>query len=424
MTPPSRPPRSARASQALSTAQNGQPVAYFDGPGGTQVPPASSRRWPITSDPSQRQHPLVLPDQPGDRRGDRRRPAGPRRLPERLARGGRLRGQHDDADVPPGPVAGPRLRAGRRDRRHRTGPPRQRRSLAGPGAGAGRDDPGRPDDPRDRRDRLRRPGRQINERTRLVAIGAASNALGTISDVAEAARLAHDVGALVFVDAVHYAPHRLVDVRAMDATSWPARRTSSTGRTSASSTAGRTSCNRSTCRSWSPPPTPPRSGWRRGRRTTRGSSGRRRPSSSWPRWPTARTAGASSGRLRRVARAGRALTERLWDGLSEIEGVRALRPAPSRATHADRLVHGGGRPVPEEVARAWPTGACSSRTATSTPRRPSNGWAWHGRAWCGSAAPATPPRRRSTGYSTRCAAWSGIEEAGRPQVGKCRRRTS
>ena len=48
-----------------------------------------------------------------------------------------------------------------------------------------------------------------------MAIGAASNALGTINDVAEAARLAHDAGALVFVDAVHYAPHRLVDVRAM-----------------------------------------------------------------------------------------------------------------------------------------------------------------------------------------------------------------
>lgn len=56
--------------------------------------------------------------------------------------------------------------------------------------------------------------RQITDRTRLVALGAASNALGTINDVAGVARLAHDAGALVFVDAVHYAPHRLVDVRA------------------------------------------------------------------------------------------------------------------------------------------------------------------------------------------------------------------
>lgn len=55
----------------------------------------------------------------------------------------------------------------------------------------------------------------IGRRTRLVAIGAASNALGTINDVSRAARLAHEVGARVFVDAVHYAPHELVDVQAM-----------------------------------------------------------------------------------------------------------------------------------------------------------------------------------------------------------------
>lgn len=56
---------------------------------------------------------------------------------------------------------------------------------------------------------------QVNGRTRLVAVGAASNALGTINDVAAIARRAHAAGALVFVDAVHYAPHRLIDVRAL-----------------------------------------------------------------------------------------------------------------------------------------------------------------------------------------------------------------
>jgi cysteine desulfurase family protein (TIGR01976 family) len=56
---------------------------------------------------------------------------------------------------------------------------------------------------------------QVNERTRVIAIGAASNALGTITDVAKAAKIAQEVGALTFVDAVHYAPHRLVDVRAL-----------------------------------------------------------------------------------------------------------------------------------------------------------------------------------------------------------------
>lgn len=58
--------------------------------------------------------------------------------------------------------------------------------------------------------------RAVTPRTRLVAIGAASNALGTVTDVAAAARLAHAAGALCFVDAVHYAPHHLVDVRALD----------------------------------------------------------------------------------------------------------------------------------------------------------------------------------------------------------------
>jgi cysteine desulfurase family protein (TIGR01976 family) len=57
---------------------------------------------------------------------------------------------------------------------------------------------------------------KVNERTKLVAVGAASNALGTITDVQRGARLAHTVGALAFVDAVHYAPHNLVDVRALE----------------------------------------------------------------------------------------------------------------------------------------------------------------------------------------------------------------
>lgn len=55
----------------------------------------------------------------------------------------------------------------------------------------------------------------VGPRTRLLAIGAASNALGTITDVARAAGLARAAGALVFVDAVHYAPHVLVDVEAL-----------------------------------------------------------------------------------------------------------------------------------------------------------------------------------------------------------------
>ena len=52
-----------------------------------------------------------------------------------------------------------------------------------------------------------------DHRVKLLAIGAASNALGTINDVARAIAMAREANALSFVDAVHYAPHQLVDVR-------------------------------------------------------------------------------------------------------------------------------------------------------------------------------------------------------------------
>jgi len=57
---------------------------------------------------------------------------------------------------------------------------------------------------------------KITAKTRLVAVGYASNMVGTINPVAEITRLAHDAGALMFIDAVHYAPHGPIDVRALD----------------------------------------------------------------------------------------------------------------------------------------------------------------------------------------------------------------
>lgn len=56
----------------------------------------------------------------------------------------------------------------------------------------------------------------LSERTRVVAVGYASNAVGTINDVSSIVKQAHAVGALVFIDAVHYAPHRPIDVRELD----------------------------------------------------------------------------------------------------------------------------------------------------------------------------------------------------------------
>jgi cysteine desulfurase family protein (TIGR01976 family) len=58
--------------------------------------------------------------------------------------------------------------------------------------------------------------RKLTRRTKLVAVGAASNAVGTVNDVRTIAGWAHNVGAKVFVDAVHYAPHGPIDVGSWD----------------------------------------------------------------------------------------------------------------------------------------------------------------------------------------------------------------
>jgi cysteine desulfurase family protein (TIGR01976 family) len=58
---------------------------------------------------------------------------------------------------------------------------------------------------------------KLSDRTRVVAFAWASNAVGTLVDAARVCRLAHDAGALAWIDAVHYAAHEPIDVRAIDA---------------------------------------------------------------------------------------------------------------------------------------------------------------------------------------------------------------
>src|SRR5438552_186213 len=57
---------------------------------------------------------------------------------------------------------------------------------------------------------------KLSAKTKLVAVGYASNAIGTINPVAEITSLAHAAGAMSFIDAVHYAPHGPMDVKALD----------------------------------------------------------------------------------------------------------------------------------------------------------------------------------------------------------------
>jgi cysteine desulfurase family protein (TIGR01976 family) len=56
----------------------------------------------------------------------------------------------------------------------------------------------------------------LNTKTKLIAVGYASNIVGTINPIAEITKLAHAVGAMIYVDAVHYAPHGPIDVKALD----------------------------------------------------------------------------------------------------------------------------------------------------------------------------------------------------------------
>src|SRR6266705_2169362 len=58
--------------------------------------------------------------------------------------------------------------------------------------------------------------RKITAKTKLVAVGYASNIVGTINPIAEITKLAHAAGALMFVDAVYFAPHGLIDVKELD----------------------------------------------------------------------------------------------------------------------------------------------------------------------------------------------------------------
>jgi cysteine desulfurase family protein (TIGR01976 family) len=57
---------------------------------------------------------------------------------------------------------------------------------------------------------------KLSSKTKLLAVGYASNIVGTINPIAEITKLAHAAGALIYVDAVHYAPHGPIDVKALD----------------------------------------------------------------------------------------------------------------------------------------------------------------------------------------------------------------
>ncbi len=207
---------------ALRRVHAGRPVAYFDGPGGTQVPQSvadavadyllhhnATARWAF---PTSEETDAVVEgaraaaaDLLGARPDEVAFGANMTTLAFHLARAlGR--------GMPAGPAAGRPLGPGDEvvvtelDHHGNVAPWTALARECGVVVRAARMDPGTFGLDWDDLARL------VGPRTRLVAVGAASNALGTITDVARAAGLARHAGALTFVDAVHWAPHAPVDV--------------------------------------------------------------------------------------------------------------------------------------------------------------------------------------------------------------------
>jgi cysteine desulfurase family protein (TIGR01976 family) len=207
---------------ALRRVHAGHPVAYFDGPGGTQVPQSvadavtdyllhhnATASWAF---PTSQETDAVLADARaaaadllGARPGEVAFGANMTTLAFHLARALGRR-------MPAGPAAGRPLGPGDElvvtelDHHGNVGPWTALARELGVTVRTARMDAESGQLDWDDLARL------LGPRTRVLAVGAASNALGTITDVARAAGLARHVGALTFVDAVHWAPHAPVDV--------------------------------------------------------------------------------------------------------------------------------------------------------------------------------------------------------------------
>lgn len=220
-------PRLRAAFPALARTHAGHPVAYFDGPGGTQVPQAvadavadyllhhnANGGWAYPTsegtDAIVRAGRAAMADLLGARPDEIAFGANMTTLAFHLARALGRR-------MPAGPAEGRALGPGDEivvtelDHHANVAPWHALAVERGVTVRTVRLDP--------RTYRLDPDSlaRAIGPRTRLVAVGAASNALGTITDVAEVAAMARRVGALTVVDAVHHAPHALVDVAATGA---------------------------------------------------------------------------------------------------------------------------------------------------------------------------------------------------------------
>ena len=370
MTSPSQPPRPVEGRRDIAHPRR------FPGPASGDT---KAVRWPISTAPAARRCPRAVVDAIADYLTSHNAnthwafptsaetdaalaalAAGPGRLPQRLARRDRLRREHDDADLPPGPRPGPdRCGPGdaiivtELDHHANVDPWRTLERERGVEVRQVKMVPETGQLDWDDLDRL-----LTDHRTRLLAIGAASNALG--HDQRRRPRRGHGPrgrGADVRRRRPLRPPSarrrprmglrlpRLLGVQVLR----PPRR-----RPLRPSRADRGPGRR---RSSSPRPTRPPSGWRPARRITRGSSAPPRRSTISPRWPTSPPEPSSVAsrapprRLRRPPRPGR-LAALAALGRPEPHRRRpAARPAARRPADADALLHRRRRCPPSEVSR-------------------------------------------------------------------------
>jgi cysteine desulfurase family protein (TIGR01976 family) len=194
--------------------------------------------------------------------------------------------------------------------------------------------------------------RAIGPRTRVLALGAASNALGTITDVREATAKAKLHGALVFVDAVHAAPHVLTDVQALGCDLLGCSAYKFYGPHVGVLYARRDVAATLDLPRLAPAPDEPPESLETGTQNHEGIIG----AAAAVDWLAA-LGGSSGTRRERLTRAlrlaherGERLLARMWEGLSAVRGVRLYGPPPGtpRTPTVAFTIEGVS---PEEVAR-------------------------------------------------------------------------
>ncbi len=199
----------------------------------------------------------------------------------------------------------------------------------------------------------------LTDRTRLLAIGAASNALGTISDVAAATKLAKNAGALVYVDGVHYSPHHLPDPKSIGADFFACSSYKFYGPHVGVLWGRHPVLSTIDVPKLEPAPDTAPERFETGTQNHEGIVG----AAAAVQWIA--SLGGGEGNLRSqlvrsydlLHRRERDLFQQLWDGLGEIKGVRRLGPPPGTPRTATIAFTVAGKPS-EEIARGLVNHGC------------------------------------------------------------------